>query len=140
MIVVIDTNAVLSVFASGHAHGRILTAWMEGRFAWAVSTEILLEYEEIMQRHASPGKAVRMNQVMDLVAARHNNLSLVSPTFRFHLITADPDDDKFADCAITAGADYIITSDGHFGVLRGSGYQPQPLSPEEFIRRHLGGD
>ena len=62
----------------------------------------------------------------------------VSPTFRFNLMTADPDDDKFADCAIAAEAEWIITGDRHFDVLIGSGYKPQPMMPEEFIRRHLG--
>ena len=55
----------------------------------------------------------------------------------FNLITADPDDNKFADCAIAAEADFIITADQHFEVMRGSGYKPQPVTPEEFIRLHL---
>ena len=45
----------------------------------------------------------------------------------------------FADCAITAHADYLITEDQHFNVLRGSGYPVQPVTPAEFIRRHLTG-
>ena len=55
----------------------------------------------------------------------------------FHTITGDPDDDAFADCAIAAEADYLITSDHHFAPLKGSGYKPQPITPEEFIRRFL---
>ncbi len=42
-----------------------------------------------------------------------------------------------ADCAITAAADYIVTEDRHFEALRNSGYQPQPITPEEFIPRFL---
>ena len=49
-------------------------------------------------------------------------------------------DDKFADCAIAAHADFIITSDQHFNVLIGSGYKPRPITPEEFIAQHLAGD
>jgi uncharacterized protein len=52
--------------------------------------------------------------------------------------SADRDDDKFADCAITANADFIVTSDAHFRVLAGSGYRPQPITPEMFIERVLG--
>lgn len=63
----------------------------------------------------------------------------VSPTFRFHLIAADPDDNKFAGCAIAAEADFIITGDRHFDVLRGSGYKPQPVTPEDFVQLHLSG-
>jgi predicted nucleic acid-binding protein len=67
------------------------------------------------------------------------NVNRVSSSFRFHLITSDADDNKFADCAIAAEADFIITADQHFDVLRGSGYKPRPVTPEEFIRLHLGG-
>ena len=61
----------------------------------------------------------------------------MSPSFFFRTISADRDDDKFADCAIAANADYIITSDKHFAPLIGSGYKPQSITPEEFISRHL---
>ena len=76
---------------------------------------------------------------MEAVSQQHGNVLHVSPSFRFQLIPADPDDHKFADCAIAADADYIITEDRHFDTLIGSGYKPQPITPEEFIRRHLGG-
>ena len=44
-----------------------------------------------------------------------------------------------ADCAITVGADYLITEDHHFDPLADAGYKPQPINPDEFIRRHLSG-
>ena len=36
----------------------------------------------------------------------------------FNLIQKDPDDNKFVDCAITAGARYIVTEDHHYDVLK----------------------
>lgn len=42
----------------------------------------------------------------------------VTPYFRFKLITADPDDDKFVDCAVAANAKFVVTDDGHFDVLK----------------------
>ena len=41
-----------------------------------------------------------------------------SPAFRFNLIKTDPDDNKFVDCAITAGATYIVSNDHHFAELK----------------------
>ena len=79
-------------------------------------------------------------QFIELVEQARGVIRRVSPSFRFRLITGDADDDKFADCAIAAEADFIITVDHHFDAMRGSGYKPQPLSPEEFIRLHLGGE
>jgi len=139
MTVCIDTNVVPGMFTTTHAYRPTFEAWFRGKLQWAVSTEILLEYEEIMQRKASLQKAEAMMQIITLVALRHGNIVFSSPSFRFHLIAADPDDDKFADCAIAAEADYLITEDRHFDVLKTAGYRPQPITPEEFLRRHLGG-
>ncbi|WP_417570360.1 PIN domain-containing protein [Phocaeicola coprocola] len=33
-------------------------------------------------------------------------------------MTADQDDNKFVDCAITANAEYIVTEDHHFNELK----------------------
>lgn len=41
-----------------------------------------------------------------------------SPSYAFHLIKADEDDNKFVDCAIIANAKYIVSNDRHFDVLR----------------------
>ena len=46
------------------------------------------------------------------------NVEHVNPAYHFNLIKADPDDNKFVDCAITAGADYIVTEDSHFEHLK----------------------
>jgi uncharacterized protein len=137
MNVCIDTNVVLAIFSTSHPHRSILEAWSRGRFQWAVTTEILLEYEEVMLRQCNERKATMMKQIMGMVNARHGNLIHVSPSFRFHLITGDADDDKFADCAIAAQADFIITEDRHFRVLEGAGYKPQPITPGEFIAKYL---
>ncbi len=139
MTVVIDTNVVLGMFNPGHYTRPIFWAWLEGRLQWATSTEILLEYEEIVAERSGTGRARKMFSLMEVVSEQHRNVRHLSPSFRFHLITPDSDDDKFADCAIAAEADHIITSDHHFDVLISSGYKPQPITPEEFIRRHLGG-
>ena len=139
MTVVIDTNAVSVMFRAGHPFHAILDEWTVGRFVWAVTTEILLEYEEVLSRLGQPGRARALLGAVEKVAEVRGNLLRVSPSFHFRLIIADPDDDKFADCAIAAEADHVITNDHHFDVLLGSGYKPQPIAPEEFIRRHLAG-
>jgi uncharacterized protein len=35
-----------------------------------------------------------------------------------NLISADPDDNKFVDCAFAANAHYIVTNDKHFNILK----------------------
>ena len=138
MIVVIDTNVVLTMFKPSDSNWRIFQSWAANRLHWAVSTEILLEYEEVMARMISADYAALAFRTMSTIESARRTLLRISPSFRFRLIVADPDDDKFADCAIAAGADWIVTSDHHFDALIGSGYRPQPITPEEFIRQHLG--
>ena len=139
MIVVLDTNVVLQARSPLHDFHPILEAWKNGSFSLAVSTGILLEYEEVITAKTSAERWRNFATFLDAVAMAEDNLVAISPSFCFRLIVADPDDDKFADCAITAGADWIITEDHHFDVLIGSGHKAQPITPKEFIRRHLGG-
>ena len=47
---------------------------------------------------------------------------------------ADPDDNKFVDRALNACADYIVTNDKHFNVLKSIGFQPiKMINIETFI-------
>jgi len=41
----------------------------------------------------------------------------VTPYYHFKLIIADPDDDKFVDCAVASNAKFIMTEDSHYDVL-----------------------
>ena len=137
MIVLIDTNVVLTMFKRGHPCRPIYDAWLAGKLLWAVSTEVLLEYQEVLARMNFPGYAELVLRTIETVGEQQQSLLRISPTFHFHLITGDPDDDKFADCAIPAEADFIITDDGHFAPLINAGYKPQPITPTEFIERYL---
>ena len=46
------------------------------------------------------------------------NVEFYDPHFRFRLIEADPDDNKFVDCAIAASAKYLVSEDHHFNKLK----------------------
>ena len=41
----------------------------------------------------------------------NENTIRVSPSFFFNLIQADPDDNKFIDCAVCGNAEYIVSND-----------------------------
>ena len=138
MTVVLDTNVVLQARAAGHPYHVILEAWLAGRFALAVSTAMLLEYEEVLTARAGGARWRQFAATLEAVAGWQDNVRRVETTFRFHLIAADPDDDKFADCAVAAEAEWIVTEDAHFEVLQHSGHKPQPITPEAFIRDVLG--
>jgi len=41
----------------------------------------------------------------------------VNKYYFWRLITVDPDDNEFVDCAISVNTDFICTEDSHFKVL-----------------------
>ena len=137
MIVCIDTNTVLQALRAGHPYAPILDAWIHGRLTWAVSTDILLEYEEVITRMSGSARWRMLGRLMDLSQLTTGNLLRITPRFHFHVIVDDPDDNHFTDCAIAANADYVITEDHHFAPLVGAGFKPQPIRPAEFIAKYL---
>lgn len=138
MIVVLDTNVMLPALNQRHPYADILRAWYARQLIWAISTDILLEYQEVVTRQSGSERWQMLGRLLDLAAIHGGNVKRVSPSYFFRTISADRDDDKFADCAISANADWIVTSDRHFDPLIGSGFRPQPITPEAFIATVLG--
>ena len=59
---------------------------------------------------------VATNVIRMIMDSRH--VDFIDTYYHWNLITADPDDNKFVDCAFAAGATYIVSDDSHFNVLR----------------------
>ena len=76
----------------------------------SVSSDILLEYEEILKLKASPVAADLFMKVI----TRSRNVIRKDPYYRLEIIKQDNDDNKFTDCAFACDADVIVTNDGHF--------------------------
>ena len=112
--VVIDTNCLLQIIARKSPYRPIWDAFLDGRYELCVSNEILDEYQEILGQQITP--TVAENLV--LLILNLDNVRLVDPHFHMELITSDPDDNKFVDCAFAAMADYLVSEDKHFNVLR----------------------
>jgi len=112
---------------------------LDGRLTLAVSNEILFEYEEVTVKLSGSERWRDVEALLELLNQLHGNVHWLEPQFRFAIISQDPDDNKFCDCAIAAGADFVVTDDAHFAALKSATYKPKPVSPDEFIRVHLGG-
>jgi predicted nucleic acid-binding protein len=137
MVVCIDTNVLPGMFGRAAPFLPLRRGLLARRFTWALSIEVLLEYEEIAAREMGAGAVTRLMQFIELVEHARGVIRRVSPSFRFHVIIADADDNKFADCATAAEADFVITKRSVLRCDHGSGYRPQPITPEDFIRLHL---
>jgi putative PIN family toxin of toxin-antitoxin system len=137
MTVCLDTGVFLQIFGRKQPFYPILRALLDGRVTLALSTEILLEYEEVTVKLSGDKRWREVVELLGLLAQLHGNIRQIESQYRFGVITADPDDNKFCDCAIAAEADFVVTEDHHFAALKTAGYRPQPLTPGEFIRLHL---
>ena len=112
--IVLDTNCLLvSISKYGEAY-PVWRGFLDGRYTLCVSTEILEEYEEIIANMATPDVA---RNVVDAILKRRN-VERIDPYYHWNLITTDPDDNKFVDCAFKANAKYIVTQDHHYDVLK----------------------
>ena len=135
MTVCLDTSVFLQIFGRKQPFQPILRALLDGRITLAVSTEILLEYEEVTTKLSGAERWRDVVALLELLAQLHGNVRQIEPQFRFGIIAADPDDNKFCDCAITAEANFVVTEDTHFDTLKTAGYKPRPIKPDEFIRQ-----
>ncbi len=112
-LVVLDTNCLVQMLSVHSSYRPAWQAFREGKYELCVTNEILEEYQEILERVAN--EAVAYNVVNVIVRSPFTRF--YTSHFRFRLIEQDPDDNKFVDCAIVAGADYIVSEDAHFRVL-----------------------
>ena len=62
---------------------------------------------------------------------------MITPYFHWNLIPADTDDNKFVDCALNAGADYVVTNDRHFNILKSINFPPIKVIKLETFRNIL---
>ena len=111
--VVLDTNCLIQMISRQSPYFAAWKAFDEGKYLLCVTNEIISEYQEIIGRLANPFVA---ENVVGFILNSPFCLRF-DPQFHFELITHDPDDNKFVDCAIIANADYIVSEDSHFKVL-----------------------
>ena len=130
MKVVIDTNVLIAAFGKTSPYRKIFDDFLDSKFNLLLSNETLLEYLEVMERKSN--SFVAENLIVSLLSAE--NIELHEIFFRWSLIENDSDDNKFSDLAITGNADYLITNDNHFKVLKLQAFPPvNIISADGFI-------
>lgn len=130
MKVVLDTNCLLMAISDKSYFHRIWRSFLKGDCTLCVTNEIIEEYVEVIGRNVSEKAA---EAVIYLILTLPN-VRYFDPHFRFRLITADPDDNKFVDCAIAANAKFIVTEDRHFKILKDIAFpKVDIISIEQFM-------
>lgn len=111
--IVLDTNCLVQSISSRSKYHKIWTDFLDGKYLLCVSNSILDEYEEILERVSS---AFVAKSILKAICESPYTI-FKEANYRFELIQADVDDNKFVDCAIVSNAKYIVSDDTHFSVL-----------------------
>lgn len=131
MVVVIDCNIFVMCLTSLSPYHSIFQSLITGKIELVVTSDILLEYEEIIERKYSVAAAKAFITLLTELP----NVRFVNTHFQWELISADPDDNKYCDCAIAGQAHYIVTADRHFDILKSIPFPSlTTISIDEFLQ------
>lgn len=132
MKLVIDTNIFFSAFNPNSYYHQIIQNLFLRNFSLLISTQILFEYEEVLQ-NLFPKELLEQFWLFLLTS---ENVIFVDPTFKFQLPFEDKDDQKFVDCAICGNADFLITNDRHYNILKNVKFpKVKIITAEDFIEK-----
>ena len=111
--VVLDTNCLLMSLSRRSLYYPVWRNLIDGNYTLCYSNEILAEYEEILTWKM--GRRIAGNIISAILNLP--NTRQIQVYFHLQMISADPDDNKFVDCAFKANAQFIVTEDRHYDVL-----------------------
>ena len=131
---VLDANVFVSAVLSPQGQpAEVLRAWRAEQFHLVVSAAILEEvervfrYPKIVRRHAWSTDAIRLF-IEDLA-----HLAILTPgALTLRVITEDPADNRYLECAVEGEAGYVVSGDQH--LLRVGAYENiRIVTPGEFL-------
>ncbi|KHD06700.1 nucleotide-binding protein [Candidatus Thiomargarita nelsonii] len=133
--IVLDTNILIAIIGRKSPFRWIFDQIIAGKLVLCVSNEILLEYQEILERKTNPEVA---NNLINFLTV-HPSVIKTDIFYQFRLISQDEDDNKFVDCAIAANAAYLVSNDKHFRVLKDIEFpKVKILTLPEFVQQFRG--
>ncbi len=113
MKIVLDCNILVMCLSSKSPYHKIYQSLVNGKISLVVSVDIMMEYEEIIEKKYSNATSKALIALLSDLP----NVQIVQPYYYWNLIKNDPDDNKYCDCAVVGKVDYVVTEDKHFNVL-----------------------
>jgi len=130
--IVIDTNVYISAIFWGGKPREVLELGRSGRISIFTSSEIHAEIEMKLKTKFR----IEENEVAQILLDYAMFTLPIKPLHRVTVIEADPDDDKFIECAVAAKAGYIVSGDKH--LLNLKNYQGiQIMKASLFQPKHI---
>lgn len=111
MKVIIETNILISAaFRGGKPKIAIAYVIASSNVEWIASSEIIKEYKEVLNRPKLKLSQITKQQWLELI-----DLAVISIDVNLRIdFPRDRKDAKFLACAISSGANYLITGDKDF--------------------------
>jgi putative PIN family toxin of toxin-antitoxin system len=109
-----NTNILLSAIYRRSKNYWIRQALERRQITLCVTTDILDEYSEIFADYYDAATSELFLSALEILP----NIPYINKYYFWQLIPQDEDDEKFADCAVAAGAEHLVTNDRHFTHLK----------------------
>jgi putative PIN family toxin of toxin-antitoxin system len=117
MRVVLDPNVlILARLAPLGAPARIVRAWAQEQFELVISPELARELQEVLHRKKFR-RWLSVEEVTAYIEQLHAGAVAVDDPVERPGVAADPDDDYLLALAVAAGAEYLVSGDGHLTEL-----------------------
>ncbi len=131
ILVVIDTNIILSALGWGGTPGKVIDLCLEGKCKMVVSQPILQEIEDVLNRPCFGFIASDLKK--EFLITLSEMAEIINPSTKISA-SRDPKDDKFIEVAIAAGAKYIVSGDKDLLTLKSYG-TVTIITAAEFVKR-----
>jgi putative PIN family toxin of toxin-antitoxin system len=131
MKIILDSNILLISMPKASKYRIIFDQFLQQKFTLILSNDIITEYYEVVTRYTNEKIA---NNLLELLLIQPN-AEKYEIFYKWCLITEDYDDNKFVDLAVVSNADYIVTNDKHFNILKTIEFPKiKVLNIDEFIK------
>ena len=132
MRIVIDTNVLITGVFFGGFPRKILSAAASQKITACATTEIISEYEEIVQEMIDR-KQGHINRA--ILSPLIKAIEIIEPVTHVE-ICRDPDDNKFLECAKDSHALYIVSGDNDLLIIE-KFENIQIVTAKDFCEKYL---
>lgn len=128
--VVLDTNVFVSALGWRSASREIFNECIQGKLELFISIEIFDEIKRVLNYPKFKFSRMEIDEFLDQILEVG---SLVETEVKVEIIKDDPSDNKFLECAIAVGADYLISRAPH--VLKIKEFEGIKITSPEVFRK-----
>jgi len=112
VLVVLDTNILVSALLFRGKASVLHRAWVEASFSLAVTEAMVEEYRRVLSYEKFRLSKFEVEYLLSEEVLPFSTLIEGSPACS-HWIDDDPDDDEFINAALDQRVDYLVSGDSH---------------------------